>query len=179
MTEIGAKGVALWDQRPIVQKHFQYAFYHPSAEAIASTICDLPNKVMLTFCFNVPLYFLANLRRTPEAFFVFYLFAFASLLTGSVIFRTIGTMSRTLTASIAPGAAFIYLLIIYTGFVIPVPSMHPWLRWFGYLNPVAYAFESLMINEVEYMICVFNHRFILLITSSVPQSPISMRQVCP
>ena len=25
--------------------------------------------------------------------------------------------------------------------------MHPWLRWFGYVNPVGYAFESLMINE--------------------------------
>ena len=25
--------------------------------------------------------------------------------------------------------------------------MHPWFRWIGYLDPVAYAFESLMINE--------------------------------
>lgn len=142
------QGVALWSQRPIVQKHYQYAFYHPSAEAIASMICDLPNKIILTFFFNFPLYFLANLRRTPEAFFTFCLFAFVSLLTGSVIFRTIGALSSTLTASIAPGAVFIYLMIIYTGFAIPVPYMHPWLRWFGYLNPISYAFESLMVNEV-------------------------------
>ena len=119
-------------------------------------VCDLPNKLMLTLFFNVPLYFLANLRRAPDAFFIFYLFAFISLLTGSVIFRTIGAMSRTLTASIAPGATFIYLLIIYTGFVVPVPSMHPWFRWFNYLNPVAYAFESLMINEVSFY--VFDYR---------------------
>ena len=25
--------------------------------------------------------------------------------------------------------------------------MHPWFRWLGYIDPVAYAFESLMINE--------------------------------
>ena len=147
-TFLGAfEGVQLWDHRAIVEKHFQFAFYHPSAEAIASMICDIPNKVLLTTFFNVPYYFMANMRRTPEAFFIFYLFAFASLLTGSMLFRTIGAMSKTLTASIAPGADFILMLVIYTGFVLPIPSMPPWFRWFSYLNPVGYAFESLMINE--------------------------------
>jgi ATP-binding cassette, subfamily G (WHITE), member 2, PDR len=132
-----------------VEKHFQYAFYHPAAEAVASMICDLPNKVLLTLSFNVPLYFLSNLRRTPGAFLTFYIFALISLLTGSMIFRTIGAMSRTLTASIAPGATFILLLIVYTGFALPIPNMQPWLRWVTYLNPIGYAFESLMINEVS------------------------------
>ncbi|KAI9876910.1 MAG: hypothetical protein M1830_005311 [Pleopsidium flavum] len=141
------EGVQLWDQRPIVEKHFQYAFYRPSTEAIASMLCDLPNKLLLTAFFNIPFYFLANMRRTPAAFFTFYLFAFASLLTGSMLYRTIGAMSRTLTASIAPGADFILMLVIYTGFVLPIPSMHPWFGWFRYIDPVGYAFESLMVNE--------------------------------
>lgn len=141
------EGVQLWDQRPIVEKHFQYAFYRPSAEAIASMISDLPNKFLLTASFNIPFYFLANMRRTPAAFFTFYLFAFTSLLIGSMLTRTIGAMSRTLTGSIAPGADFILMLVIYTGFVLPIPNMRPWFRWFRYINPVGYAFESLMINE--------------------------------
>ncbi|KAL9030670.1 MAG: hypothetical protein Q9196_001236 [Gyalolechia fulgens] len=143
------EGVQLWDHRPIVEKQYRFAFYHRSTEAIASMLCDLPNKVLLTTGFNVPFYFLANMRRTPAAFLTFYLFAFTSLLTGSMLYRTIGAMSRTLTASIAPGSNFILLLVIYTGFVLPIPSMHPWLRWVGYLNPVGYAFESLMINEFD------------------------------
>lgn len=149
------QGVALWDQRPIVHKHFQFAFYRPTAEAIASMICDIPNKILLTLFFNIPFYFLANLRRTLAAFFTFYLFAFISLLTGSMLFRAIGAMSRTLTQSIAPGAVFIMMLVIYTGFILPIPSMRPWLRWFGYMDPVAYAFESLMINEVRNPLALF------------------------
>ncbi|KAH6710868.1 AtrD, ABC-transporter [Leptodontidium sp. MPI-SDFR-AT-0119] len=141
------EGTQLWAQRPIVERHFQYALYHPAAEAIASMLCDIPNKLMLTAAFNVPFYFMANMRRTPETFTTFYVFAFAILLVGSMLFRTIGAMSRTLTESIAPGAVFVLLLVIYTGFALPVPSMHPWLRWFAYINPIAYAFESLMINE--------------------------------
>ncbi|KAF4637494.1 hypothetical protein G7Y89_g601 [Cudoniella acicularis] len=147
-TFLGAfEGVALWEKRAVVEKHFRLALYHPAAEAISSLLCDLPNKFLLTLGFNLPFYFMANLRRTPTAFFTFYLFAFVGLVTGSMIFRTIGAMSRTLTSSIAPGAIFILMLVIYSGFVIPVTDMHPWLRWFAYIDPVSYAFESLMINE--------------------------------
>ncbi|TGO37926.1 hypothetical protein BHYA_0085g00020 [Botrytis hyacinthi] len=147
-TFLGAfEGVVLWDQRPVVEKHFQYALYHPAAEAIASMIADLPNKILLTISFNVPFYFLANLRRTPAAFLTFFIFAFCSLLTGSMLFRTIGAMLKTLTGSIASGACFILLLMTYTGFVLPISSMHPWFRWFNYIDPIYYTFESLMINE--------------------------------
>ena len=33
------------------------------------------------------------------------------------------------------------------GFVIPVDYMHGWARWINYINPTAYGFESLMVNE--------------------------------
>ena len=138
----------MWDHRPVVEKHFRYASHRPMAEAIASMISDLPTKVVLILTFNIPFYFLANLRRTPAALFTFCLFAFVVLLTGSMTYRSIGAMSRASTDSIAPGAVYGVLLIIYTGFVVPIPYMRPWLGWFHYVNPTAYAFESLMVNEV-------------------------------
>lgn len=139
--------LTLFAQRPIVEKHTKYAFYHPFAEAIASMICDLPNKIGTSIFFNLTLYFMTNLRREPGAFFTFYLFSFMCVLTMSMIFRTIGSTSRSLVQALAPAAVFILALIIYTGFTIPIRNMHPWFRWFNYLDPVAYAFECLMINE--------------------------------
>lgn len=46
-----------------------------------------------------------------------------------------------------PAGIFMMILIIYTGFTIPVVDMRPWFKWLNYLNPIAYSFESLMINE--------------------------------
>jgi ATP-binding cassette subfamily G (WHITE) protein 2 (PDR) len=37
--------LTLYAQRPIVEKHAQYAFYHPSAEAFASMLTDMPYKI--------------------------------------------------------------------------------------------------------------------------------------
>ncbi|KAL3421854.1 ABC transporter cdr4 [Phlyctema vagabunda] len=139
--------LTLYAQRPIVEKHAKYAFYHPFAEAIASMICDLPNKIGTALMFNITLYFMTNLRREVDKFFVFLLFSFMCVLCMSMIFRSIASASRTLSQAMAPAAILILALVIYTGFVIPTRDMHPWFRWLNYLDPVAYAFEALMINE--------------------------------
>ena len=34
-----------------------------------------------------------------------------------------------------------------SGFTIPISYMQGWARWINYINPTAYGFESLMINE--------------------------------
>ncbi|KAA8648327.1 hypothetical protein EYZ11_005730 [Aspergillus tanneri] len=139
--------LTLWQQRPIVEKHDKYALYHPSAEAISSMIVDLPSKALVSVVFNLIIYFMTNLRRTPGHFFVFYLFSVTTTLTMSNIFRWIGAISRSMAQAMVPASIFMLILVIYTGFTIPVRDMHPWFRWLNYLNPIAYAFESLMINE--------------------------------
>jgi ATP-binding cassette subfamily G (WHITE) protein 2 (PDR) len=139
----------MWVQRPIVEKHSRYAFYHPGIEAIASIIGDFPAKIITSILFNLAIYFLTNLRRTVGAFFTFYIFSVVCLVTMSMFFRMVGSLSRTMAQTMAPVAIFCVNYIIYAGFVIPPPYMHPWLRWVGYINPVGYAFESLMINEVR------------------------------
>ncbi|KAL1851111.1 Multidrug resistance protein [Paecilomyces lecythidis] len=137
----------LYAQRGIVEKHTRYAFYHPSAEAFASALTDIPYKVTNCILFNVTLYFMANLRREPGAFFFFLLFSFIITLTMSMIFRTIASVSRTLEQAMVPASLFINALVIYTGFAIPTNYMLGWSRWINYLDPVAYGFEALMINE--------------------------------
>jgi ATP-binding cassette subfamily G (WHITE) protein 2 (PDR) len=139
--------LTLYAQRPIVEKQAKYAFYHPLSEAIASMICDLPSKIMISTTFNLTLYFMTNLRRTPSAFFIFYLFSFTCVLAMSSIFRMIAAFSRSMSQAMAPAAVLFLALLIYTGFAIPTKDMHPWFRWLNYLDPVAYAFEALMINE--------------------------------
>ncbi|KAI0021746.1 ABC-2 type transporter-domain-containing protein [Xylariomycetidae sp. FL0641] len=139
--------LTLYAQRPIVEKHSRYALYHPSAEAISSMLCDLPYKIVNTFTFNITLYFMTNLRRTPAAFFFFVLVTFFTTLVMSMIFRTIGSASRTLSQALVPAALLILDLVIFTGFVIPIDYMLDWCRWLNWLDPLAYAFEMLMVNE--------------------------------
>ncbi|KAH7133701.1 ABC-2 type transporter-domain-containing protein [Dactylonectria macrodidyma] len=134
-------------QRPIVEKHVRYAFYHSSAEAFASILVDMPYKILNSILYNLVLYFMTNLRREPGPFFFFLLVSFFMVLAMSGIFRTIGSISRTLSQAMVPASILILALVIFAGFAIPVDYMLGWCRWINYIDPVAYGFEALMINE--------------------------------
>lgn len=139
--------MTLYAQRPIVEKQARYAMYHPYAEAVASMLCDLPYKISNAVIFNITLYFMTGLRQEPGAFFVFLLFSFITTLTMSMLFRTMAASSRTLSQALVPAAILILGLVMYTGFTIPTRNMLGWSRWMNYINPIAYGFESLMVNE--------------------------------
>ena len=90
---------------------------------------------------------MTNLRRETGPVFIFLLFGFTCTFTMSMIFRTIGQASRSIQQALTPAALFVLGLVIYTGFVLPTRSMQGWLRWINYIDPIAYAYESLVANE--------------------------------
>lgn len=95
---------------------------------------------------------MTNLRREPGAFFFFLFTSFLTVLVMSGIFRSLASASRTMSQAMVPAAILILALVMFTGFVIPIDYMLGWCRWINYIDPVAYAFESLMINEVSLLL---------------------------
>ena len=139
----------LYHQRPIVEKHVSYAFYHPFAEALAGIVADIPIKFVGGAAFNVTIYFLAGLRAEPAQFFTFFLFSFVSTLMMSAIFRTVAAATKEISQALAIAGITVLATVIYTGFVVQRTYMHPWFKWLSYINPVAYAYEALLVNEVH------------------------------
>jgi len=138
---------SLYAQRPIVEKQAAYAYYHPFTEALAGFISDIPIKFIIAVVFNLILYFLANLRREPSQFFIYFLIVFMGTLVMSAIFRTMGAITKTISQAMSLAGVLILALVVYTGFVVPVPYMKVWFSWIRYINPVFYAFEILIANE--------------------------------
>jgi ATP-binding cassette subfamily G (WHITE) protein 2 (PDR) len=106
-----------------VEKHNRYALYHPSAEAMSSMIVDLPYKITNSIVVNSTLYFMANLRREPGPFFYFMLVAFTTTLSMSMFFRLFASMTKTIEQALAPSSIMLLIMIMYTGFAIPVDYM--------------------------------------------------------
>ncbi|KAI0168176.1 ABC-2 type transporter [Pestalotiopsis sp. NC0098] len=138
---------SLYAQRPIIEKQVSYAFYHPSTEAIAGIMADLPIKFLLGVVFNIIFYFMVGLRRTPGQFFMFFLITYVSTFAMAGIFRTMAAVTKTASQALSISGVLILALVIYTGFTISVPLMHPWFSWLRYINPLYWAFEILMASE--------------------------------
>src|SRR5690348_7214097 len=67
----------------------------------------------------------------------------------SMIFRSIAAAMRTEAQAHAIAGVLVLAIVIYTGYVIPSLLMHPWFKWIMYINPVQYAFEGLLVNELH------------------------------
>ena len=139
--------LSLYAQRPIVEKQARYAFVHPFAEALASVIIDLPIKLARCTVFSIVLYFMANLRREPANFFIFYLFLITAILTMSGLFRSLGAATKTASQAMGLAGILVLCIVVYTGFTLPPTSMRPWLSWIRWINPIYYTFEALVSNE--------------------------------
>ncbi|KAE8351305.1 ABC-2 type transporter-domain-containing protein [Aspergillus coremiiformis] len=137
----------LYSQRPIVEKQAVYAFVHPFTEALASVLIDLPIKILRCSVFSIILYFLSNLRREPSQFFIFFLFLICTVLTMSGMFRSLAALTRTVGQAMALAGILVLCIVVYTGFTLPQPYMHPWFSWIRWINPLYYSFESLVANE--------------------------------
>lgn len=138
---------ALFEARPVTEKHKTYALYRPSADAFASFLSDIPGKVVSTVAFSIIYYFLVNFRRDAGRFFFYLLINLVTTFTMSHLFRCVGSISKTLTEAMVPASVLLLTLAVYTGFSIPRRSMHEWSKWISYIDPLSYLFESVMTNE--------------------------------
>jgi ABC-type multidrug transport system permease subunit len=133
--------------RPILARQKRFGFYRPTAFCIANALTDIPVVMLQVSIFSILLYFMAGLQMDAAKFFTFWIIVIMNNLTFLQLFRMVGALcSRFGMASQLTGLLST-IFFVYGGYLIPFQSMRPWFRWIFYLNPGAYAFESLMANE--------------------------------
>ncbi|KAH7152018.1 ABC-2 type transporter-domain-containing protein [Dactylonectria estremocensis] len=135
--------------RPILVRHKRFGFYRPTAFCIANAITDIPVVMLQVTCFTLIIYFMSGMQTDAGKFFTCWVVVNASTLCFCQLFRAVGAMFNHFgTASYISGLLST-IFFVYGGYLIPFNKMHPWFRWIFYLNPGAYAFESLMANEFD------------------------------
>ncbi|KAK7431315.1 ATP-binding cassette transporter snq2 [Neonectria magnoliae] len=136
--------------RTTMERQRAFAFYRPSAVVLARAILDLPVMLIMVVCLSIPFYFLARFDLEAGKFFIFMLFVYVVSLSLTAMFRMFAAFSGTVDDAIRFVGVFMNIMFIFTGYVIPrntLLSDVPWFGWFTYINPVAFGFESLQLNE--------------------------------
>ncbi|GAO19307.1 uncharacterized protein UV8b_05188 [Ustilaginoidea virens] len=142
-----AEQTAAFESKPILLKHKSFSFYRPAAYAIAQTVVDVPMILIQVALFNILIYFMANLSRTASQFFICTLILWLVTMTTYAFFRMISAWCKTLDLATRFTGLSVQILIVYTGYLIPPESMHPWFSWLRWINWLQYGFECLMSNE--------------------------------
>ncbi|CCE65505.1 hypothetical protein TPHA_0L01500 [Tetrapisispora phaffii CBS 4417] len=133
--------------RPIIVKHKTYTMYHLSAEALQEIITEIPTKLIAIIVLSLVSYWIPYLKYEAGAFFQYFLYLFTVQQCTSFIFKLVATITKDGVTAHFVGGLYVLMLTCYAGFVLPIGEMHHWIRWFHYLNPLTYGFESLMSTE--------------------------------
>lgn len=136
-----------YSQRPIIVKQKRYSFYHPAGEALQQLLSDIPGRLATMLSFSLIIYFMSNLNRTAGQYFAHLLLLFLTTQSVGAFFRLVATCTPDIGVANSISGVTILIIIVYSGYMIPTPSMKVWFRWLGRANPIAYGFESLMANE--------------------------------
>ncbi|GAA5828045.1 hypothetical protein JCM11251_005707 [Rhodosporidiobolus azoricus] len=135
--------------RVVTHKHKQFAFYRPSAMTIAMTIADAPNNLLQILIFCIIIYFMGGLASSAGAFFSFYLIVASGFLALAGFFRLLGTLCQNYDQASRLASFVVTIMILYSGYLIPIFSQKRWLFWLSYLNPLNFAFSAAMENEFK------------------------------
>ncbi len=133
--------------RPILARQKRFGFYRPTAFCIANALTDIPVVILQVTIFSIILYFMAALQMDAGKFFTFWIIVNVNNLVFLQLFRMVGALCGHFGTASQLTGLLSTVFFVYGGYLIPFESMHPWFRWIFYLNPGAYAFESLMANE--------------------------------
>jgi ABC-type multidrug transport system permease subunit len=118
-----------FSSRPILLKHKAFTFYRPAAYALAQLAADVPVVFIQVTCFDLIIYFMTNMARTPAQFFINFFVLYITTMTMYAFFRMLGALCSSLDIATRVSGISIQVLIVYAGYVIPKPSMHPWFVW--------------------------------------------------
>ncbi|PLB36892.1 putative ABC multidrug transporter [Aspergillus candidus] len=133
--------------RPVLIKHKSFAFFHPAAFCIAQIAADIPVLLFQISVFSVVVYFMSGLTLSASGFFTYWFLVFTATMAMTALFRAVGALFSTFDGASKVSGFLISALIMYTGYMIQKPQMHPWFGWIFWINPMAYGFDALLSNE--------------------------------
>ncbi|KAG2224969.1 hypothetical protein INT45_000090 [Circinella minor] len=134
--------------RPILEKHKHFAMYRPSAFYIAQVIMDVPYAIVQVLLFQICSYFMMGLNLTAGRFFTYFITLFFINMMMNGFFRFFGAITTSFFFATQVSGVLLISSVIYTGYVVPYNFMHPWLFWVYWINPLAYGYKALLVNEM-------------------------------
>ena len=102
--------------------------------SLTLTIVDAPLTFLIQIIFSVIVYFLVCPQKTAQQFFAFYPLVLRLTLTMKAFYSALAAaFNRGRSAQATAGLATL-LLVLYTGYAIPKPSMVAGLRWLTWIS---------------------------------------------
>ena len=117
---------------------------------LSRTAIDLPYHILLPFILTTILYFMMDLSKTAEQYFLFYFITFLVNLCGNSVGLLIGSVMQDVKSVSAVVPILLLPMILFSGLFKNTGNIPNWLGWIQYISPLKYGFLAMVKNEMKY-----------------------------
>ncbi|KAI8531756.1 hypothetical protein RHMOL_Rhmol11G0160400 [Rhododendron molle] len=122
-------------------------FYPAWSYTIPSAILTVPLSLFEGLIWTSLTYYVIGYCPEPRRFFQQFILLSALHYAATSMFRFVASIFRTMAASSVAGGLSIVAVCLFSGFIIPEPSMPTWLKWGFWVFPLGYGEIGLSVNE--------------------------------
>ncbi|PWA62985.1 ABC transporter G family member 37 [Artemisia annua] len=134
-------------ERTVFYRERAAGMYSALPYAFAQVLVEIPYVLVQTVVYTVIVYSMIGFEWTAAKFFWYLYFQFCCFLY--MTFYGMMTVAITPNASMAAiiASSFYAMFNLFSGFIIPRPSIPVWWRWYYWGNPVAWTIYGMVISQ--------------------------------
>lgn len=117
--------------------------------SLATAIIEVPWIAIISLVTVIPMYFLVGMIPTAQRLFFHILVNFLVSFTFLSFGQAVACMCSTIETAQAGTSAFIPIAFLFGGLYLPLPQIPVYWQWAYYINPVAYAIQSVVAPQFE------------------------------
>ncbi|KAL6560638.1 drug-responsive transcription factor pdr3 [Orobanche gracilis] len=131
----------------VFYKQRDFYFYPAWAFAIPATLLKIPLSFLQALVWTCLTYYVIGYAPEAGRFFQQMLMVFLVHFCTTSMFRFLASVFRSDVAASTAGSMSLLFAMMFSGFMIPKPSMPVWLKWAFWTSPLSYGQIGFSVNE--------------------------------
>eukprot|EP00261_Vitis_vinifera_P019270 XP_010649677.2 PREDICTED: pleiotropic drug resistance protein 3 [Vitis vinifera] len=132
---------------PVFYKQKEGYLYPVWAYSIPTSILKTPYSLVESILWTSITYYTIGYSPEAKRFFCQFLLLFALHQGSTSLCRFLASAFQTLITASTVGSLVLVGMYLFGGFIVPRPSLPPWLRWAFWVSPLTYGEIGISINE--------------------------------
>jgi len=144
------------DERPVFLREVNNNMYKCSPYFWAKVISEMPFSILMPTVFGCIVYFSVGLNPAAGRFFLFLLILILiyNASSGYSLVISCTFSDKQLAVTLTP--VLIIPFMLFAGFFVAASNIPVWLREFEYLSIFKYGYQSLMHNQFDHYMDIYN-----------------------
>ncbi|GAB2269450.1 transcription factor [Dionaea muscipula] len=132
---------------PVFYKQRDFLFFPTWAFSLSQWILKLLPNFLAIDIWVFSTYYVIGYDPNVGRFFKQYFILFLVYQMASGLFRFVGAVGRTMIIAEAHGSNTLFLLTVFSGFVLSRVNVKKWWIWAYWMSPMMYAQNGIAVNE--------------------------------